>query len=432
MTSSRSGGGEAGAAGQSTARRRPPTSTSLASRAALIGAAVGFALVVWILRRPDQFLHPYVWVEEYKLLNTYQAEGLLHVVSMPLGGYFLWPTSLSVGFAAAVSFLHVPRIDYLLSTAWFVATLCLILVPASALRLQWRMGMAALLVLAPMNPEVFGIAVYIFWWVTLWPLITLIWSQDYWPLRIPVLILGGMSSLAGSVLVVPYAVLFVMTRQRRYAAGTVVLGATSVVQAIGYLTSARLQQIPLDPGNIVLQELHNFTYYAFGWLNPVDQGFLGLAGACILLTILGVVAYEVARQHTPYTNEIVGLVMGLLVLGVLSSVPAPLISLPFAAGPRYYFLPYAVLAWVLLIIAVTSELRWARVGASVLIVMSLLSLPQNFSRHEEFVSWSSQLARCQTDNAPFSVPVQFDGLITDMWHDNLYIQPQTCHLLGYR
>jgi hypothetical protein len=404
-----------------TADRRQPLSGTRASQFALIVASIGFGLVVWILRRPDQFLHPYVWVEEYKALNTYQTEGLLHVISMPIGGYFLWPTSFSVGVAAAVSFDHIPRIDYFFSTAWFVATFCLLIVPTSTLRLQWRIAMAALMVLAPMNPEVFGVAVYTFWWVTLWPLITLIWSDDHW----------WMSSIGGSALVLPYAVLFVVTRQRRYAVGSAILGVTSVLQATRYLTSARSQQIPLDPGNIALQELHNFSYYAFGWLNPIDHEFLGLAGGCILLAIIGAAAYAV-RQRTPYSNEMVGLVIGLLVISVLSSVPAPLISLPDSAGPRYYFLPFVVTAWVLLLIALTTEFRWARTASTVLIVMSLLSLPQNFSRHEEFVSWSTQLARCQTETAPFSVPVHFDGLIADMWTDNLYIEPQTCERLGYR
>ncbi len=418
-------------AGVTTTNRRQPMSGARASQVALIVASVGFGLVVWILRRPDQFLHPYVWVEEYQALNTYQSEGLLHVISMPIEGYFVWPTTFSEGVAAALSFAHIPRIDYFFSTAWFVATVCLLLVPASALRLQWRVAMAALMVLAPMNPEVFGVAAYIFWWVTLWPLITLIWSHDHWWLRIPVLILGGMSGIAGSALVVPYAVLFVMSRQRRYGVGAAILGVTSVVQAIRYVTSARFQQIPLDPGNIALQELHNFSYYAFGWLNPIDHEFLGLAGACILLAIVGAAAYAVALR-SPYSKEMVGLVIGLLVLSVLSSVPAPLISLPYSAGPRYYFLPYVVLGWVLLSIAFTTELRWARTASWVLIVMSLLSLPQNFSRHQQFVSWSGQLARCQTETAPFSVPVHLDGLIADMWNDNLYIEPQTCKRLGYR
>jgi len=394
-------------------------------------ATVGFGIVIWILRRPDQFLHPYVWVEEYQILNTYQTHGLLRAVLSPPQGYFIWPSSFTVGISAAVSFLHLPVIEYWLSTAWFVATLCLILVPASSLRLRWRIGIAALLMLAPMNPEIYGVALYIFWWTTLWPLISLFWSKDYWWLRIPVLIIGGMSSIAGAAMVVPYAILFGITRQRRHLVGAAVLTLTLAAQTIAYLRSPRTEQSPLHPERVAIQELRNFSDYAFTWLKPTDSDFLGLAGAIILIAILGVVAYATVRQRSSNTNELVALVIGLLIVGLLSSEPAPLIADPILAGTRYYFLPYAVLGWVLLMIAVTSELRWARVAATVLIVMSLLTLSQDFARHDDRFIWSQQLARCKTANKPFSVPVQFDGIAANMWQGYLMITPQTCRHLGY-
>ncbi len=126
------------------------------------------------------------------------------------------------------------------------------------------------------------------------------------------------------------------------------------------------------------------------------------------------------------------LLIGLLILGVLSSIPVPLLTNPITAGPRYYFFPFVVLGWVLLMIAVTSELHWARIAATVVILMSLLILPQDFSRHEDRVSWSDQLERCQTAKGTFSVPVQFDGVTADMWQGYLMITRQTCRRLGYR
>jgi hypothetical protein len=402
----------------------------IAPRVGLIIGTIAFGLVVWFLRRPDQILHPYVWVEEFQILNTFQTQGLLQAVLSPYQGYFLWPTSFTVGLAAAISFVNLPQIDYWLSTAWFVATLCLILIPASSLRLSWRVGMAVLLVLAPMDPEVYGIALYSFWWTTLWPLISLGWSKDYWWLRIPVLIIGGMSSPLGAAMVVPYAVVFGITRRRRNLIGAAVLGVAFVAQAIAYLSSPRSDQIPIHPLKIVVQEFRNFSDYALTWLKPTNLDFLGFAGACILLAILGVVAYGV-RRHSPNAPELIALVTGLLVVGVLSSASAPLASDPIAAGPRYYFLPYVVLGWVLVMVAVTSELRWARLAATGLIVMSLLTLSQDFSRHEDLVSWSDQLARCRTTSEPFPVPVQNNGVRSDMWLRVLFITPQTCRRLGY-
>jgi len=278
----------------------PSLKIAPASRAAAIVGTAVFCLVVWFLRRPDQLLHPYVWVEEFKVLNAYQGHGALHAAVSPYQGYFLWPSSFTVAFAAATSFLHVPLIDYWMSTAWFVATVCLILLPASTIRLRWRLGIAVLMVLAPMNPEVYGIALYAFWWTTLWPLISLMWSKDYWWLRIPVLIVGGMSSLAGAAMVVPYGLMFILTRRRRDLIGTAVLGVTFVVQSIAYLTDSSISR-PIRPVKIAIQELRNFADYALAWLRPIDSGFLALAGAGILLGIAAVVGYAacVVERRTP-------------------------------------------------------------------------------------------------------------------------------------
>ena len=204
-----------------------------------------------------------------------------------------------------------------------------------------------LLALAPMNPEVYGIALYIFWWTTLWPLVSLVWSKDYWWLRAPVLVIGGMSSLAGAAMVVPYAVLFAITRQRRHLVGSAVLAATGAAQAGAYFTSARSQRTPLHPSPVALQELRNFADYALAWLKPTWPLLLSSVGACIFLALVGTVTYAFGRKRTPNTTELVALVVGLIVVGVLSSVPAPLITNPLSEGPRYYFLPFVVLSWAL-------------------------------------------------------------------------------------
>jgi pimeloyl-ACP methyl ester carboxylesterase len=351
-----------------------------------------------------------------------------------------------VSFAAAVSFLRIPEIDYWLSAAWLVATMLLILVPASILRLRWRVVMVLVLVLAPMGPEMFGIALYIFWWTSLWPLIAILWSKDYWWLRIPVLVIGGMSSLAGSALVVPYAVLWAITRRRRDLVGTIVLGATLAAQVPTYLTSYRTGQVPFHLSMVAQQELRNFSYYLTALVTPVPSGLLLFVGACMVLVIGGYVAYSVARR-APNSNELLVLFVGLLVMGVLTAIPAPLVSDPIHAGTRYYFFPFVVLAWLLLLVAVTPrvprsnkhwwEMQWrevpvARIVAAGMIALSLLALPRTVTRHDDQVSWPAQLARCETTTGSFSVPVQFNGRLSDMWYGRLEITPGTCQRLGYR
>jgi hypothetical protein len=417
-------------------RGRHAKDSSPTLRTGLVLSTVVVCLVVWFLRRPDQFLHPYVWDEEFQILNRYQAQGFLHAALTPVEGYFVWPTSFTIAAAAATSFLHVPFIDYWVGTAWFTATICLILVPRSSIQLPWRMGFAVLLVLVPINPEVFGVTLYVFWWTSLWPVISLLWSKDYWFVRIPVLVIGGMSSLAGAAMVVPYALLFALTRQRRYLVGTAVLGVTLVVQSAAYFSSARSAGTSFRLAPVSIQELRNFSYYEFRWLNPTNSHFLAIGGACLLVAVVGVVMYGAAKDRTPQTHLSIALLVGLLVVGVLSAVPYPLGTDPILAGPRYYFLPYVVLGWLLLMIAASTTHLSVRIAAVVLIAVSLISLvalPWAFTRHDDQVSWSHQLAaRCERATKPFTVPVQRDGSRADLWRRLLVITPQTCQSLGYR
>lgn len=409
----------------------PPAREASPATALVVVSTIVVAFALWCLRRPDQLLHPYVWSDEYHVLNLYQDHGLVDTIFSPLKGYFVWPTSASIGFAAWAGFADLPEVEYWLSTAWFVLTLCVLLLPRSDLRLGWRAGLALILVLAPMNPEVFGIVLYTFWWTSLWPLISFTWSRDNWWLRGPVLVIGGMSSIAGAALAIPSALVFIRHRRRRDLIATVVLGATLVAQTVAYLTSARSQQTPLYPGRVVLQELRNFSFYVLSWWRRPDPAVLDAVGAVLLAAIVAALVLGASRRWGGTREVVLTLAVTLLVVGVISAVPAPLVTNPTGNGPRYYFLPFVVIGWLLFLIAVTSRWRWVRLLAAAAIIVSLVGLNVDFSRHEKAASWSAQLAQCRTAQGPFYVPVQFTGTLSQMWRTALVITPATCRRLGY-
>ncbi|HTW10118.1 MAG TPA: hypothetical protein VME46_21630 [Acidimicrobiales bacterium] len=397
----------------------------------LLLATVALALAVWVLRRPDQFLHPYVWSDEYHLINRYQHGGLLDAALGPLKGYFVWPTSSSISLAAWAGFSHLPTLEYWSATGWFLLTVLLVVVPRSFIPFGWRMAMVLALVLAPMNPEVFGVALYSFWWTSLWPLITFTWSRDYWWLRVPVLALGGMSSIAGAALAFPAALLFVIARRRRDLVATALLGATLAAQVGAYLTSARSQQTQLRPLAVGLQELRNFSFYELAWWRRPDTALLAVAGFVLLVAVVTVAVLGARRRWASARPQILAIVVSLLLVGVISAVPAPLLTEPRINGPRYYFLPFVALGWALVTIAASSRWAWARLGAAALLVVPLAALSLDFARYEPNVSWSAELAHCRGAVRPFYVPVQFTGELSQMWRSALVITPATCRRLGY-
>src|SRR5262245_46613636 len=80
--------------------RRLGTSLVLHSRALEITAAVAFCVLVWILRRPEQLLHPYVWTEEKIVLIRFVHDGWKSAV-LPVNGYLILPTSMLISLSAA-------------------------------------------------------------------------------------------------------------------------------------------------------------------------------------------------------------------------------------------------------------------------------------------------------------------------------------------
>ncbi|HTV11637.1 MAG TPA: hypothetical protein VME20_07220 [Acidimicrobiales bacterium] len=411
--------------------RRDGRTPATAGFVALTATVAVVALFVWFSRRPDQLLHPYVWADEYHVLNRYQMQGFLPAALAPVKGYFIWPTSWTVTFAAWASFAHLPMVEYWLATAWFLLTLCLLLLPRSVFGVAWQLAAALLLVLAPMNPEIFGVALYSFWWTSLWPFITLVWSKDHWAFRTAAVIIGGMSSPAGTAALAPYLVLWLARRRRRDLVGTVVLFATSVAQTVAYVTSARSQRTPVHPVEVALQELRNFAYYVLAWHKPLHTALLYFLGAAMaLFVVAGFGALKAKGQET--LAVAVALVVGLVAVGLLSAVPSPLSTDPISAGPRYYFLPFVVLGWVLAMVALASRRRWQRTSVVVLVVLSLVGAGYNYARYEPSVSWQAHLAACQDATGPFHVPVQFTGVVSQMWQDALVVTPATCRRLGYR
>jgi hypothetical protein len=107
---------------------------------------------------------------------------------------------------------------------------------------------------------------------------------------------------------------------------------------------------------------------------------------------------------------------GCLIIAIAASVArAPLDSIhPVLAGPRYFFLPYILLAWLLIqaaSVGATSE----RLLVALLLFSTLHQTLLYGQRFQDPINWQAQVHACATSPKPYNLPIQFDGLHATAW-----------------
>lgn len=271
--------------------------------------------------------------------------------------------------------------------------------------------------LAPMNPEVFGVLLYSFWWVTLYALPILFWTSPRWAIRIPVLVLVALSSLAGSLLFFVFGYRWLRNRTTVDLVSAFILLSGSVIQLLVYLSSVRAAEASYSPVLVVAQAAKNVGAYYLGWLETAQPTYLVALGAVVLAAI----AVAAVTQRSPQNGVFTDLALALIILTVVSSVPVPGLSHLYDAGPRYYFLPFSALSILFLValmdrVPVIRSPERRRVLDAVLVTslaMSLVTLAPGWSRDHARISWSDELALACTSSEQIRIHVA--GQIEDVW-----------------
>jgi len=387
-------------------------------RSMRVGLLVLFGcLAIWVWRRPEQAMHPYLWAEESVIVGRFLDAGWIGALH-PLSGYMILPTTLLLPLAATVSFSHLAALEYVFATAVFALTVWLLIVPRS----RWggqrtRVLMAFAMVLCPANPETFGILLYSFWWATLWPVIILGWKRNLWWARVPLLVIAGLSSPAGAAMAVPFAVSWWFTRRRSDLFGAGILAGSVLIQAAALMTSDRgggAVSATFDLPSVLRQCVRTGGLFATGWTASAhgDHRFVAFVGVAVFgaLTIAAVYALRRRRGVEP-----VLLLVTLALFTAVSSVPAPLRTDPENTAPRYYFLPFILILWLLVHLGQRAILpKPARLVAGALAGLSILGLSTTFSRPTAsttgHLNWRQELVVCaESDSAVVGIPIYTDG-----------------------
>ena len=352
--------------------------------------AVVILLTVFVLflRRPGQFSHPYLWVEDgAETLKSFADHGP-YILIEPLNGYEVLATKILSYIAFRSSILWAPEIEVVLA---ILATCAVLLAIAfSPTHLRYRSLCAVMPLLVPTSAEVFTTSAYVFWWVGILLLLVLLWREEMQGLRFLFVVLGGFSS----PLILPVApallVRAVWERSRREVmiAGTAILIA-AVQYAILRTAGAAGNASPINFETFATAVDKLVGFFIVGALTMDDTKYYGLG--FLIGAVLLALAWTVRKR---LDRHFIFLLVGyVLICGAMVwKIPVDTID-PLGAGERYFFYPFIMLMWGAIWIASVSDAAVAVLFAAIL-AFSLISSGHFLWFDQGRLDWRGFITAC--------------------------------------
>jgi hypothetical protein len=373
-------------------------------------AALFFGLL--LLRRGQQLFSPQVWDEDgTQIIRDFINEGAIALFK-PVNGYLVLAPKLISWLSLSVSFSFYPYVSTILTWAFILAVLLLIALYPSKLSGGVLLSLCVLLV--PTHPEVFGIPLASLWWASLLLLVVLFWDEQAGnlPLRIGCIVLGGLSSPT-IMMVTPlfWARVWLYRGLRREWLLAGVASLCFVAQLCAMMqtgVASKLPRFTAYDGLAIFEKF--FGLYAIGQMRLLRAPAL-LAAASVL--VLGVAAVALWRQRKTTAAWFLGyLLLGSIALSV-SRVSAAVLH-PLHGGPRYFFLPYILLSWLLLQVACrpTRRLLLRRTAQVILVIAAVNALPHLWSTHDE-LNWRNHVASSIHFDR-YAIPIEAHGAACEL------------------
>jgi hypothetical protein len=383
---------------------------SFPSNALQAVALIALAIAVLFARRPDQFLHPYIWVEDGDpILKAYAERGFASFWD-PVSGYLILATKLVTLSAFKLSIEWAPEIALILIVAFTCAVV--LAVALSPTHLRWPFLCAIATLTIPVDPEVYAVSMLAFWWAGLLLILALLWDADRgatW-LRAGYVVLGGLSS----PLTVPFAALFTLRallerRTSEFITATLAV-AVALIQArviFGYhhIDYARL----IDP-HVVTVAMNKFAGYLF-----VGPRYGHYYVGPIALALLGIALWQIRARLTLHFAL---LVLGWAAICATTALRNPIDVIdPLNGGPRYFFYPFITLTWILIWVAALSPAH-ARVLVLAGCLMGVAWVYKRMTRSHDAMDWRGHIAACARSDR-YDLPIHYDGRADNMWYVRL-------------
>jgi hypothetical protein len=358
-------------------------------------------------RRWSQLASPQVWDEEGAMIGGFLEHGWNDLLR-PLNGYLLLVPKLIVGVSLAVSLSHYPAVAT--GLAWAVILAVGLAVALSPTHLRARAACAVAVFAVPTDPEVFGLALYTFWWASILVLLLAVWDErrPAVALRLAYLAAGGLSS---PVIVAVLPVLYFRAwrfRERRAEVG-IALAATAVCAVqLHFVALGHAGHLP-PPGSV----LRNVVPKLLGGFAVGDlvssAAVMWLSGTVLSVAVA---AWCFRDRRNPAAWTLLFLLAGAVALSV-SRVDPGIINQRFA-GPRYFFFPFVLESWILIQAASGPRLRLSGMLAVLLLGLAAVNAVPAWRRTHVDLHWAEHVrsAACFPD---YAVPIEFDGNPLSTW-----------------
>jgi hypothetical protein len=377
-------------------------------RASKVSLLILATVLILFARRPDQFLHPTLWVEDTVILRGYVDHGWWNLLE-PLNGYYVLTSKIIAFIAFKTSFSWAPQIELFLIVAFTCAVI--VSVALSPTHLQWSFLCAVAVLIVPSDPEVFAVSEYAFWWAGILLLLALFWRSNaplQW-LRWLYIVIGGLSS---PIIVVVAGLLVVRAVFERKASEycAACLGvAVSLIQIVTIHAQVPLK-MTFGLGSFIMAIQRFFGLFFIPEIGAVSL----LVGFAVLISLV-LIAWSCRARLNGYFFLLVLADIGICAL-TLFRIPIDAIH-PFFAGPRYFFYPFILLSWIMIWLASVSN-SGTRFGFALAFLIALIMCAPHFARWHAPIDWQAAVLACAR-STQYELPIQFDGQFSTMWHASM-------------
>jgi hypothetical protein len=377
---------------------------------------LSIGLILLLTRAWPRLLYPQVWDEDgTRNLPGFFQNGLADLFE-PLNGYLILVPKLITMSAASISFSQYPLISTLL--AWGVTLAVFYFVATAPIQLRGGLLLAVACLLVPSDPEVFGLPLYTFWWVSMLLFVLVFWNQPSkdWRLRSAIIFLASLSSPVCIVVLPPMWVRAWWFRRSKVEVSLAFLAT---------LCAGIQLWVMYHYAGVVVSQLHIHALrkiipkflgaYTVGNILPHLQWVSGF----LLLLLFMLALVRDPRSHVKWGLAYLWCAAVFL---TVSRVRIEFIH-QVLAGPRYVFYPFIIQSWFLLQIALTESNRLLRGVGWVILFIAILNTFPVIDRKQDDLNWKAHMDSCQHYDR-YVLPVQFDGHAASAW--GLEVTKQQC------